>query len=379
MGTYDRGMRLSAGGLSITAQQVVKFGSDRLGGVIFALNDGNITTYRYDPLSDTGFVQTPLGTNIKAYADAITETNGYDIVEIAGGETLKLRYGNGACITVNIFGENRFTHSLKKNVARVTKNAYYTIPDGATTSTSVPYYKSGSGTAQLVPLLSTDDGSESDIVAVFEGRDGDHIVHIDDVVDQPTIGFVSGLRIVGDGTSNSLVTPNGSIAIDGFGTIYRDTAAVGDIIISGRVEPGSPTEVDHSGEFSPVHYAYIQQHREDWKNGWHGVGKVGYVVDIGDYVNMKVHCQTPTPDIDDEMPFVVIGGTMKKVNTDGTLTPIDTVNLTGDALISYIYNNYMSQTLVVADGLSEVEPFAVNGYSFGYGDGRWVDATLEYL
>ena len=378
MGTYDKGMRLSAGGLSITAQQVVKLGDDRLGGIIFALNDGDITSYMYDPLSDTGFIQTELSTNIKAYADSIPETNGYDIVEIAGGEALKLRYNNGACVTIYILGEDNFKHILRKNVARVTRHNYYFIGDGATQDTYIPYYKSGSGTAQLVPMMSTMYSMTNNIVAVFEDDYKDHIVTIDDVGDQPIIGFVGEYRVVGDGTSKSLVTPNGSIGIDGFGTIYRDTAAVSDIIISGRVAPGAPIEVDHSGKFSPVHYDYIQQHRDDWKNGWHGTGKLGYIVDIGDYVNMKVPCPMPTPELNDIILFVIVDGVMKKVNYDGTFTDINTINLTGSALINYIYNNDMSQTLVIGS-FEEVEPFCVNGYSFGYPSGRWVDAELEEM
>lgn len=379
MGNYDNGMKLSAGGISISGQQVIKVHNRFINNTIVVLMDGVLTSYEYSQTEDTGFVETELGKNISAYAGALDETSDFGIVEIAGGSSIKIRYDNGICISVVILGDNKFTHSVHKNVARVTKHEYYTIPNGKDKYHSVPYYKSGGGSSQLVPLLSINGGIDNDIVAVFEGSDGDSIVRIGDVVDQPIVGFVGGFTVVGDGTSNSLVTPSGNIGIDGFGTIYRETDPVIDILLSETVDTGQPVKIDHSGEFSPVHYDYIQQHREDWKNGWIGVGKVGYVVDMGDYVNMKVPCPTQTPYLSDEIPFVIVGGAMKKVNPDGTLTNINTVNLTGSALINYIYNNDMSQTLVVADGLDEVEPFAVNGYSFGYGSGRLVDATLDTL
>ena len=375
----DRGMRLSVKGLGLTGEQIVKFDNGRYKDVVFKLNDGDLSSFRYNPLVDVGFSSTSLGSNIKSKAqEEVLPTS--KIMEIAGGDTLKLRYDNGACVIVDINGENSFTMDVKDSAARVTKHHYYTIPDGSTSSTAVPYYKSGDGTAQLVPLLAQDGDTVGDIVAVFEGKDGDHIVRLGDVTTDPIIGFVGGLHIIGNGTGNSIVTSDGNVAIEGFGTIYRDTDATKDIFLTTQVPTNAPTIIDYSSIFSPAHYAYIQAHRNDWKNAWAGVGDVGHVVDDGDTTHMKVSINNvSSPALNDETPFVMVGTDMKEVMPDGTLEIIDTISLDGNELINYIYTHDMSEHLVIGTGLSETEPFAVNGYSFGYVAGRLADADLDAL
>ena len=391
MAYSDKGMKLSVKGLGLTGEQIVKFDNGRYKDVVFKLNDGNLSSFRYNPLVDVGFSSTSLGQAIHDYvlAQALVLPTS-KIMEIAGGDTLKLRYDNGVCVIVDIKGENSFIMDVKHNVARVTKNNYYTIPDGSTSSTAVPYYKSGGGTAQLVPLLTQDGDTVGDIVSVFEGKDGDHIVRLSDVTTDPIIGFVGGLKIIGAGTNNSIVTPNGNVAIDGFGTIYRHTEAVDDILLTSTVPTGDNTPVDYSTSFSPIHYNYIENHRVDWKNNWSGLGKTGHIVDNGQTFHMKVSAhgvssvvgepdRVSSPALNDDTPFVMIGEVMHKVDSNGVGDVIDTVKIDGDALISYIYTHDMSEHLVIGNGLSETEPFAVNGYSFGYVAGRLVDVQLDAL
>ena len=377
MGFFDRGMKLTARGLRVAGEQIIKIDNMYVPGTVVVLDDGNITSYKYNPTSDTGFSETQFASNIKSYVDGIDVVAGRSIMEIAGGTSMKIRYDNGVCITVMINGDNSFLHSIRYNVARITKNNVYTINTGEDKNNPIPYYKSGSGTAQLVPLLS--DGTNNDIVAVFEGEQEDYIVRMEDVTVDPIVGYVGNNAIVGDGENNSIVTPDGEIAIDGFGTIYRNSSAVTEIFKSHHIETDSSAVVDYSNIFSPVHYTYIQANREDWTADWAGYGGTGYVVDAGDTAYMRVQCDIPTAELDDNIPFVIIDGDIKKVNSDGSLVPLQAVDYDGAELIKHIYGNDMSQTLVIGSGLAEVEPFAVNGYSFGYGPGRWEDAALPYL
>lgn len=374
MGHYDKGMRLSARGLSVTGQQVVNVNDD----IIFVLNDGELSSYRYNSRVDSGFAATSHGSNAAAYAQQFVLSDS-KIMEIAGGNSLKLRYDNGVCVILGIQGENAFIPSTKTNVARITENGIYTIPNGNANNTAVPYFKSGPGTADLVPLLS--DGTNHDIVAVFEDIDGDKIIRMGDVTSDPVVGYFNGSPVVQGSSGIELVTPGGRISIDGYGVVSRKTFQTMEIFMSkvvAGIREGDSVAVDYSDQFSPAHYSYIQAHREDWENSWHGEGRVGFVVDAGEQVNMKVPCSSPTPALDESIPIVLRNGNAYKVGGDGSLTPVDTVDLDGDALINHIYDNDMSQTLVIGS-FGEAEPFCVNGYSFGYPSGRWVDADLSEM
>lgn len=373
MGYFDRGMRLSARGLSITGQQVVKAGGD----VIFVLDDGALTSYRYNSRADSGFAATSHGSNAASYAQRFVFPDN-KIMEIAGGDSLKLRYDNGVCVILDVLGENAFVSTTKTNVARITKNGIYTIPNGSTYNTAVPYFKSGSGTAPLVPLLS--DGANDDIVAVFEDGDTDRIVRLGDVTTDPIVGYFNGNPVVQRGSGLEIATSGGGrLSVDGYGVISRKTYNTTEIFMTKALAFDVPVgTVDYSDKFSPVHYNYIQAHREDWNSTWKGEGKLGYVIDFGlDHVT-KVPCPSPTPELDESIPIVLIHGSAYTLESDGTLVPVDTVDLDGDALISHLYNNNMSQTLVIGS-FEEAEPFCVNGYSFGYPSGRWVDAELEEM
>jgi len=377
----DKGMRLSVKGLALTGEQIVKLDAKD---EIFVLNGGSLTSFVYNPLVSVGFSPTSTGADIKNHAD--TRNPNSNIMEIAGGSSIKIRYDNGICVIVSVLQNNIFHSNIKKNVARVTKHSYYTIPNGLTSATAVPYYKSGVGTSQLVPLL----GLGADIVAVFEGKYGDNIVTLGDVGDKPIVGYVGSRPVTGLGGTTSIVLNNKQIPITGFGTIYRKMGRVDDISISKTIPVGSSPKVDYSARFSPAHYGYIQLHRVDNISNWAGIGKVGYVVSAKDRAYMRVSAhgksirtnepdRVPTPPINDETNFVMVGGVMKEIMPDDTLREIDVVKLDGTDLIDYIYTNDMSQKLVVGSSFVEVEPFSVNGYSFGYGAGRLVDANLSAL
>ena len=392
MGSYDTGMKLSPKGLSITGEQVVKLDNGAKREEIFVLNSGSLTSYVYDPLSDSGFTQTTTGSDIFNDAKQYVSPTSV-LVEIAGGKKdIKLRFDNGGLVASKALPSGAINSKLiATSVARVTKNDYYVIPDGKTINTPIPYYKSGAGASSLVPLLAKSGENVSDIVAVFEGKNSDKVVSLADVygVPEAIIGFVGTHTVVSDGTTTSIVlSPTSKVAITGFGTITRNVGKIDTIKKSKQVLSNSPTKVDYSAEFSPSHYDYIQRHRKDYKSLWAGVGNTGYVVDIGDSMHMEVSAKgassvageptrVSTPAIKDERNFIIdTYGVFQEVLSGGVLTPLKTVDKDGVMLINYLYENDMTQQLVVSNGLSETEPFSVNGYCFGYGSGRWIDAAL---
>lgn len=394
MGNYDTGMKLSAKGLSITGEQVVKLESGKKREEIFVLNGGTLSSYVYDPLSDTGFTPTTTGSAILNDAKQYVLPTSV-LVEIAGGDGIKLRFDNGGLITSKVLPSG-VPHSelTATNVARVTKNDYYVIPDGKTITTPIPYYKSGADASPLVPMLAKSAETVSDIIAVFEGKNGDKIVRLADAygVSEAIIGYVGTHSIVSNGTTTNIVlSPTNKVPITGFGTITRNAGKIDTIKKSKQVPTNSPTKVDYSAEFSPSHYDYIQRHRQDYRSLWAGVGNTGYVVDMGDAVHMEVlntgvssvvgePIRVSTPTVQDETNFIVdANGIFQEVLSGGTLAPLKTVDKDGVMLINYLHENDMSQQLIVTNGLLETEPFAVNGYCFGYGSGRWVDANLTAL
>jgi len=394
MGTRDTGMKLSAKGLSITGEQVVKLESGKKREEIFVLNGGTLSSYVYDPLSDTGFTPTTTGSAILKDAKQYVLPTSV-LVEIAGGDGIKLRFDNGGLVKSKVFPSGAVNSELlDTNVARVTRNDYYVIPDGKTITTPIPYYKSGGGVSPLVPMLAKKGEKVSDIIAVFEGKNGDKIVRLADVygVSEAIIGYVGTHSIVSDGTTTNIVLSSiNKVPITGFGTITRNAGKIDTVKKSKQVPANSPKKVDYSAEFSPSHYDYINRHRQDYRSHWAGVGNTGYVVDTGNTAYMEVSntgasivptepIRISTPVVQDETNFIVdVNGVFQEVISGGILAPLKTVDKDGVMLINYLHENDMSQQIIVTNGLLETEPFAVNGYCFGYGSGRWVDANLTAL
>ena len=381
----NRGVRLCARGLSLHGEQVVKVDNGFVRDEIFILNGNTIESYMFSPTSENGFRATDSGSVL--LGELLPKViDGAKIMEIAGGDSIKVRYDTGQCFTCERKGYGDFLISEIGSVARVTKHHYYTIPDGSTASTAVPYYKSGGGTAQLVPLLTQDGDTVGDIVAVFEGKDIDHIVRLSDVPENaPIVGFVGGLHIIGDGTNNSIVLPSGNVSISGFGTIIRNGLNAEPIHMVSHIATNGNTNVDYSDYFSPSHYAYIEQKRVNSSPNWTGFGATGYVVDAGDTANMDVGIGGETSSLGtsgatlaDVVDFVVVDGAFKMVSGD-VLVDINMQDLTGVALINFVCANDMNTYLISDANTVTTEPFAVNGYSFGYGAGRLVDADLNAL
>jgi len=385
MAREDRGMRLSTRGLSLSGEQVVKLSSGRKRDEIFVLDGGSIQSYTYNPVSSNGFSVT---TSIGEFHAEVAKMDWLDgteqIMEIAGGVTLKVRYDNGVSITGTRSYGGAFIVSKKDNVARITKDNDYSF------NHPIKYYKTGVGTAPLMALL---DGS---ILAVFESSGGDQTVTVQDAIDASSngaiVGKVGAFTIFSQNDSLKIKTPNGDVSIEGFGTIVREIDGTRDIKLGSQIPSSANVAVNYSSQFSADHYSYIQTHREDSKNGWAGVGNVGYVVDLGDFAQMRVPISgvntigqppaVPTGTLNDKVEFVLVGGAMKKVASDGTLSNINTTTATGVSLINFIYQHDMSTQIAIAVPNSSVEPFSINGYFFGYGDEHLVvvdPSTLSTL
>lgn len=362
MSNLNKGMMISTGGLTLTGEQVISVVSMSNTTHLFVLNQGTLRSYRSDSTSDTGFISSTLANTFTSQALAYL-VEGATLVEIAGGSALKARYDNGICLEATVTLGGSFIIGEHKDVARVTKYKMYKITQPA------QYYKSGAGTAPLVPLL---DGG---IIAVFEGVNEDFIVTIDDALanDLGAIcGRVGGFIVTGQEGSYTLHTPNGAVGISSFGTLVRKADGVKNILMA-----STSTNKDYSSVFSPSHYAYIQVHRKDYDSEWVGFGKTGYVVDAPDHVYMSVKAGAgATRAINDEIPIVSKGSTIYTLNQDGSLEPIRTTSLQGQDLINYIYTNDMSEMYALGSVGSGLEAFGAKGYSFSYGAGRMASVTL---
>jgi len=384
MARDDTGMRLSTRGLNLVGEQVIKvaFGSKR-DEMYVLVDDSTIKSYLYNPISTNGFSPTSSADDFNIEVAKMDWLDGTEkIMEIAGGRSLKVRYDNGISITGIRSQGGVFIVSKSDNVARITSNKEYKVAH------PIKYYRSGGGTAPLMALL------EGDILAVFEnGDEEDFTISLQDALDASGEGAIVGkvglFTILSQNDSLKVKTPSGDIAIEGFGTIVREIDGTRDIKLTARILSGGNKVVDHSSEFSADHYTYIERNRVDFINGWIGVGNTGYVVDSGDFAQMRVPIsggnkvgEAPlvrTGSLNDKVDFVLVAGAMKKVANDGTLTNINTTTATGVDLVSFIYHNDMTTQIAMSTPNSRVEPFSINGYFFGYGDDHLVDVDLTTL
>lgn len=155
----SRGQRISAGQSGIeTGTQIVvvdtKYGNGYKALFILKAN-GVILSFTTTPNTD-GFVlsDTSLASQI---ATQVTEIAGESkIVEIAGGEELKLRLDNGLGLIGLILGSTVKIEVAMKNVGRVTTSAFYEFKNN--------YYMSPDG---ILPLL------EDDIVNIYDDGESD--------------------------------------------------------------------------------------------------------------------------------------------------------------------------------------------------------------
>ena len=370
------GMKLSSNGLAISGEQVVEvdislpYHTDGWGSQLLILNNGELTSMQFNSLNDVGFVSSNLADMLTNEASAHIRDDD-ELVEIASNlGIVRMRYSSGLCVIAEMSSfHDSVIVTTKQNVSRVTSFNTY--------EQSNKYYKSGAGTSQLVPMLKY--GGQDNIIAVYEKDSEDFIVSADDILSEQLVGFAGENKVYrGSGGGLSVQLGSGVVAITGFGNIKRQTASISTIRLTTTIPTGSNPKVDFTDRFSPSHYSYVESKREDWITHWTGVGQVGHVVDAGDTAIMQCSVDAITPTINNSIAFVMQGASMFKIDGDA-LVPMNIINLSGTALMQYICSHDMSNTIANMDGVEEVENFNVNGYSFGYGSGRWVDADLDAL
>jgi hypothetical protein len=364
---------VSGGKLGLTGEQIVRLKvSDFILEMILVLNDGELESYIFDPSKNEGFSQTDIADSIKAEGDKWVPSG--KIVEIAGGKTVKLRYSNGTCVEVSLSESLYLDSTVYDDVARVTQNAIY--------YQARKYYKSGPGSSPLMPYLSTvPKDKNGNIIAVFEGDGADKVITIDDLgaSTDPIIGALGDMLVTSGSDGMTLHTPGGgTVVIDGYGLLMRKNDPVTTFVQTRSAPYGTdPNSLNWGSIFCPDQEQYNQAHSSVGKSGWAGFGKTGNVVESQEDFSRKVSAVVSSPYIDEKIPVVIQGGSLKKVNGDGTLAALQTTNLAGAELIEFVFNNDMSGIYAVADGLQEIEPFCVNGFSFGYSGGRWAKASPQ--
>jgi len=331
---------------------------------VFILNGTALASYRFNPFHDGALEPSDTADSI---ATAITDLglNIGELVEIAGGETLKMRYNSGIMVSVVVRNGSPIV-ATDDMVARVTRNGVYKF--------KYDFYRSGPGTAPLAPLMS--NGDSDDIVAVFEGLDSDRIVRIGDIADYPIIGFVGNHPISISGSSTILKLPDGDIPIDSYGRIVIRLNAIGRIKLGTNfVQDGQI--VDYSSSFPESQYGYISDHRRDWRAPWIGVGNTGHVVDLGNFMITEVDPPANDSAKNIDVNYVYTDGHIKIVAQDGSLSDPLILSDSGRALIDRLYQNDVSGAIPISwTDARETQPLEPNGFIFSYGSGRWVDANV---
>jgi hypothetical protein len=365
---------VSGGGLAIQGEQIVPYGGKSSPMGVLRLNGGSLTSYALDLSSDSGFVQNGVADNIIDAANSVVLGDD-EIVEIAGGDAVKLRYKSGTCVVVvgpELESPSVIVHD---DVARVTSNGIY--------YGSKNYYKSGPGDAPLVPYLSkVHNDKNANIVAVFEGNDSDKIVTIDDMTagTDPVVGAL-GDMLVTEGAGGMVIhTQSGEIQIDGYGLLMRRNDPVHGFVQQKVVQHGTdPASINWDEGHCPAQRQYNESHSSTWQSGWMGVGRTGHIINLGESFYREVAASASSPSLADEIPVVIQGGSLKRIGSDGSLSDLQSTNIAGAELVEFVFSHNMADYHAVASGLKEIEPFCVNGFSFGYGGGRWVNATLQNL
>jgi hypothetical protein len=376
----NTGMRLGTRGLTLTGEQIVHLSTESTD-EIFILNNGALTSYKYDITASGGFV--PSGTATKITADIASKQKAGignpKIMEIAGGNTLKIRYDNGTCLEASVSSTYGTVIVLEKSKScvRVTKNDIYVVP------AIINHYRIAGVGGSLIPLFEDSAGKAKDIVAVFEGAKNDNVVTLSSVTGLPyaIVDMIGTTQIVTLGVTLYAILGGTKVPITGYGTIVRKMVRTRNITMYEQVPSTSPTapptKVDYSAMFSPEHYAYITLKRTDHKTGWAGVGNTGYVVDNGDTVIMNVPIIVPSNAINNEIHYIETQNGLEQVDANGLLTPLNITTLDGLPLIKHIYNTDMTKEVVMdANRSSEMETFNVNGYYFGYGAGHKTAVVL---
>ncbi len=338
MGMLRIGYALAGRGYGLSGSNIaaLEFDGGMQGIVVTLSPDGKLKSAKLSASSDFGFEEFDFEVSFLEKASEFV-LDGDKIVEIAGnGKTFKARYSSGIALIATIGMDYKIQNvTFRKDIARVTKFGEYAF--------KYNYYKQGPGASGLAPLI------EDDILAIFAKEDRDIIIRVSDAL----AGF--SIETIPDETTFDIFAP---VPLTKMGTVQADS---GDVVTC--------------DEFSPVHRKYIEEHRIDWKVGWSGVGKTGYVSSLGDDVICKVPVKNPTKSNGSTFVVQVVNGEYKsRGNT------LEVVVLNGDELIEYLYNNDMGGKIVLNSAdTKNFAPAKISSYFFSYAPDRMVDSVFHVL
>ncbi len=334
IGFTEPGIALMPNGLSMSGCSIASLtDDDGIYGIIVVLReDGTLSSYRLSASSDTGFVQTDFEESFSSEAEQFVNDDD-KIVEIAGsGRVFKARYASGIAITAKLdYGFNIQSVTHKKNIGRITAENEFSFNPADS-----HYYITDDG---LAPIL------DDDILSVFADGAKETIVRLDDALNDFDFDSIE------DECTNKKIMPSTLTKIE-------------------SVAFDSDGSVSCNG-FCQAHKDYIDRNRIEWRLSWAGVGGTGSVVEVGDDKMCKVPVGTSS----------VGGGTITIKNDDGVLMhnndTIEVVTVSGVGLIEYLYNNDMSNVVVVGGEIGTFSPAKISSYFFTYADGRMQDIDLS--
>jgi hypothetical protein len=358
---YMQGSILLDHSMSFSGVQIVDyiFPSRNEYGVCVLKSTGEIETYEFS-VSDGGFIASDLSSRI---IDAINgNVTDEAIVEIAGGDSIKLRFQNGQMISAVELQDGAIVTSEDFEVGRVTKNKTYKF--------KYKFYKSGPGTSPIVPLL------EDDIVSVFEGDENDFVVRLGDLgIGDTIVGKWADDVTITESTEGQLTIHYGEadLDIDDFGEIKLVTKELL------KIKLRSANKNCLVG-FPKAQQQYIDAHGKCSEISWFGVGRVGHVVDFPVKYIGVVDVPVPGASAVSTIRYIKKGHRFMTLNESNEFVEIDTITLNGEHLIEHIYNNNMANTVPLAslEG-EEFEPFNANGFFFSYRGNRWESVDVSSL
>ncbi|ADV46418.1 hypothetical protein [Nitratifractor salsuginis] len=348
---------VSVGGSVGAADQVVKVGED-----IFLLSGGAVKWCRRSLISETGLSSpsTISGTmlNLIEREKGGMLPQDFEILEIAGGGTLKARCSDGVAYIFSVENPSRpAIVGRVDNAGRVTSHGIYVYDSIG------KYYRTGGGTAPLAPYL------EGEVVMVKEGAHSDAIIRKDDVAgaSSPIADKISDVIVTGTPGAYAVR----GTQVDAYGVIVQKRDALGEIRVWKSGSPVTPSDI-----LPPSQADYFANNRQDWKTEWAGAGKTGNVVGEPDtWYSLLTAPHSSERDI--SMLVVSRGGKLYDAS-DSTWKELETTTEKGADLISYIYAHDMSNVYAIDPGaLTDIEPFDVDGLIFTYSDNRWVDVDLN--